>query len=72
MNARIEVDGGLGADFTPQDARDYFEKARQLHKPGGGYRLNLYIAGALVDTVELDAFGVKLVTGSAPERRENV
>lgn len=59
---------GIGAAFqTTEEARRNFDAARQLHTPNGGFLLDLYINGNLVDTIELTAEGVKAVSGEAPK-----
>ena len=63
---------GIGSMFVSVDAtRDAFESARQLHQDDGQFLLDLYIDGDLVDTINLDANGVELVSGVEPESVEH-
>ncbi len=62
---------GIGAVFeTNELTREAFESARPLHREGGGFMLDLYIDGDLIDSIELDADGVALVSGVEPKSAE--
>ena len=63
---------GIGAMFdTEEETRRAFEVARQFEVVGGGFLLDLYIDGDLVDTIELDAAGVEAVSGEKPKPPEH-
>lgn len=62
---------GIGAMFDSEETtRQAFESARPLHTAGGGFLLDLHIDGDLIDTIELTAAGVQLVSGVTPESPE--
>lgn len=62
---------GIGAVFdTEEEARQAFEAARALEVVGGGFLLDLYVNGDLVDTIELDAAGVQAISGEKPRSPE--
>ena len=62
---------GLGAAFeTEEETRQAFQKAKALENEGGGFLLDLYVDGNLIDTIELSANGVEVLTGEEPKTPE--
>lgn len=62
----------IGAIFESVPAtKEAFENARRLHTEGAPFLLDLYIDGDLVDTINLTAEGVELVSGKVPESAEH-
>ncbi len=70
MDARTDevYHTGLGAAFeTETEAVARFVQARRLENPAGGFLLDLYVAGNLLDTIVLDEEGVWALVGKDEE-----
>ncbi len=55
---------GMGALFGDEiETLVQFARARKLENPQGGFLLDLYVEGALLDTITLDEAGVRQLVG---------